>query len=156
MQQINMKIYSTRFGELEVNEKEIVKFEEGILGFEDIKKYIILNIEENNPLMLMQAVEEPALAFVIINPYEFRSEYSVELSEEDVKKLDIEKEEDVDIFAIVVIPHDNPSKMTANLQGPIIINRKKKVGKQVITNNSEYGIKHSILKEMEAKSGGAE
>lgn len=151
-----MKIYSTRFGEIEIDEKEIINFEEGILGFEEMTKYVILNIEENNPLLLMQSVEEPALAFVIINPYEFRSEYTIELSDEDIKKLQIEKEEDVDIFAIVVIPHDNPSKMTANLQGPVIINRKNKRGKQIITNNSNYGIKHNILKEMKEKSGGAE
>lgn len=150
-----MKIYSTRFGEIEIEEKDIINFEDGILGFEDIKKYVLLNIEENNPLMLMQSVEESALAFVIINPYEFRSEYCIELSDEDIKKLQIEKEEDIDVFAIVVIPHENPSKMTANLQGPIIINRNKKLGKQVITNNNNYGIKHNILKEMEEKSGGA-
>jgi flagellar assembly factor FliW len=153
---IIMKIYSTRFGEIEIDDKEIVNFEEGILGFEEMTKYVVLNIEENNPLMLMQSIEEPALAFVIINPYEFRSEYLIELSDDEVKKLKIEKEEDVDIFAIVVIPHENPSKMTANLQGPLIINRNKKIGKQIITNNSEYGIKHNILKEMEKKSGGAE
>lgn len=151
-----MKIFTTRFGEIEIEEKDIVEFEDGILGFEDYKKFTIFNIEENNPLMLMQSIEEPALAFVIISPYEFRNEYKVELSDEDVKKLKIAKEEDVDIFAIVVVPHDNPAKMTANLQGPVVINRKEKKGKQIITNNPDYNIKHYILKEMEEKAGGAE
>ena len=150
-----MKINSTRFGEIEISENDIIDFVEGILGFEEMKKYVILNIEENNPLMIMQSIEEPALAFILINPYEFRSEYQLELSDNEVKKLKIEKEEDVDLFAIVVVPHENPEKMTANLQGPIVINRNKKLGKQVINNNHQYGIKHCIIKEMEAMSGGA-
>ena len=151
-----MKIFTTRFGEIEIEEKDIIEFEYGIFGFEEYTKFTIFNIEENNPLMLMQSIDEPSLAFVIISPYEFRREYKVELSDEEVKKLKIEKEDDVDIFTIVVVPHDNPDKMTDNMQGPIVINRKERQGKQVITNNPNYHIKHYILKEMAEKSGGAE
>ncbi|BDU51079.1 flagellar assembly protein FliW [Haliovirga abyssi] len=143
-----MKISTTRFGEIEIEEAEIINFPEGILGFEDIKKYVIFNMEEGNPLKWLQAIEEPALAFVIIRPYEFMPKYALEISEKDTEDLKLTKPEDSEIFSIVVIP-DDPSKMTANLQGPIVINAKRKIAKQVISTNSRHKLKHYVLEEME-------
>ncbi len=142
-----MKIYTTRFGDIEVKEEEIIKFPEGLLGFEDKKEFVIFIMEEGSPLMWMQAVKEPALAFILIKPFEFRPDYSVDISDKDVEFLKIEKPQDVDLLSIVVVPND-PSKMTANLQGPIILNTKKNLAKQIISNNPKHKIKHFILDEM--------
>lgn len=143
-----MNISTTRFGEVEIEEKEIINFPEGILGFENIKNYVIFNMEEGNPLKWLQAIEEPALAFVMIRPYEFMPNYTLEISEKDTADLKLKKPEDSEIFSIVVVP-DDPSEMTSNLQGPIVINIKEKIAKQVISTNSKHKLKHRVLEEME-------
>lgn len=143
-----MKLFTTRFGELDINKEEIINFPEGLLGFEDMKKYIIFAMEEGNPLMWMQSTEEPSLAFIIIRPFEFNTAYSLEIADKDVEFLEIKAPDETDIFAIVVVPEE-PSNMTANLQGPLVINRKKNIAKQIISTNPKHKIKHYILKEME-------
>lgn len=143
-----MKVFTTRFGEMEINKDEIINFPEGILGFEEMTKYIIFIMEEGNPLLWMQSLEEPALAFVLIKPFEFNPKYALEISAKDEEFLKLEEPGDADIFAVVVVPED-PTMMTANLQGPIVINRKEKLARQVISTNPKHKIKHYILKEME-------
>ena len=147
-----MKINTARFGELEVNEKEIIHFKEGLFGFEDLKEYVIFQMEDDNPLVWMQAIEDGDLAFILIRPFEFRPTYSLKLSDKDVEDIELESPDDSDIFAIVVLPEDS-SKMTANLQGPIVINRVKKLGKQVISTNPKHKLKHYILQEMQENLG---
>lgn len=149
-----MKLKTTRFGEIDISEEEILNFPEGILGFEEVRKYVLIPMEEGNPLMWMQSVDEPSLAFVVISPFEFRPNYSINLSDKDVQFLDLKEPQDAEIFAIVVIPEDS-SRMTANLQGPIVINKSEKVGKQIISGNPKHKIRHYILDEMrELAKGG--
>lgn len=143
-----MKVATTRFGEIDVNKNDIIEFPEGILGFEEIKDYVIFNMEEGNPLMWMQAINEADLAFIVIRPFEFNPKYSLDLGDKDAEFLNLEQPEDSDILAIVVVPEDT-SKMTANLQGPVVINTVKKIGKQVISTNSKHKLKHYILEEMQ-------
>ena len=147
-----MKLNTSRFGEIDVNEEEIITFSDGLFGFEDRKKYIICQMEEDNPLMWMQSIEEGSLAFIIIRPFEFNPNYSLQLSDNDVEELGLTSPDDSDIFGIVVVPED-PSKMTANLQGPIVINRILKKGKQVISTSPKHKLKHFILDEMKANLG---
>ncbi len=150
-----MNILTTRFGKIEIDEKEIIKFPEGILGFEEIKEYVVFEMEDGSPLMWLQAVSEPSLAFIVIRPFEFKPDYSLDISDKDTEILKLAQPEDSDIFAIVVIPED-PSKMTANLQGPVVINTKEKIGKQVISTNPRHKIKHYILEEMNSINEGRE
>jgi flagellar assembly factor FliW len=143
-----MKVNTSRFGELEVAENEILTFTEGIFGFEADKEFFVFSTEDDNPLMWMQSINDPNLAFVIIRPFEFNPNYSLNLADKDVKDIDLESPDDSDIFAIVVVP-DDPAKMTANLQGPIVVNTKKNIGKQVISTNPRHKLKHYILEEMQ-------
>ena len=147
-----MKLNTSRFGEIDITEEEIITFSEGLFGFEEYKKYVIFQMEEGNPLMWMQSIEEGSLAFIIIRPFEFNPKYSLQLSDVDVEDLGLTSPDDSDIFAIVVVPED-PSKMTANLQGPIVINRILKKGKQVISTSPKHKLKHFILDEMKVNFG---
>lgn len=143
-----MKIMTTKFGEIDIDENAIIEFSEGILGFEEINEYVIIDMEEGNPLKWLQAIKEPALTFIIISPFEFRPSYTINISDKDTEGLKLEKPEDSELFSIVVVPQD-PSKMTANLQGPLVINTKEKLGRQVISTNPRHKIKHYILEEMQ-------
>lgn len=145
---ILLKAKTSRFGELEVPERDIIFFKEGLLGFPDSRKFVILNDPTIEPMRWLQSLEEQSLAFVIIDPLRFRSEYGVDLSESEVEALELTAPEEAMLYTIVVIPRDQPEKMTANLQGPIVINALKRIAKQVISSDQSHRTKHYILEEM--------
>jgi flagellar assembly factor FliW len=149
-----MKIWTRNFGELEISEDRIIYFPQGIIAFDRVKKFVLVEDKDKDlPFCWLQAVEEPDLAFVLINPFYFKKDYEFDLPEETVKELEIEKEEDVLVFALVVIP-DDVSKMSANLLAPLIINHRKKKGKQVILDDNRYKTKHFIMEELKSSLRG--
>ena len=139
------------FGEIEVSEKQIIQFPDGIFGFDYVKKFVILDSQEDSPLKWMQAYSEPELSFVIIRPTDFMREYELVISQTDIESVEAKDVNELLVFAIVTIP-PNYKEMTANLQGPIIINTKKKLGRQVISLSDKYSVKHRILEEIEKAS----
>jgi flagellar assembly factor FliW len=144
---LGVLIRTKPFGEIEVDEKQIIDFPDGILGFDFIKKFVILDADENTPFKWMQAYSEPDLAFIIIQPEYFKTDYEPAISQGDIEAVEAKDAYSLILFTIVTIPSD-PSEMTANLQGPVIINPRKKIGKQVISLNEKYSVKHKILDEM--------
>lgn len=141
-----MKLSSQRFGELDIREDKIITFPEGLVGLPEFKKFVILDHEGNGPLNWLLSLDEPELAFVIIDPTTFLGEYKIELTKVDVEKLQLDDDTETAVFALVVIP-DNPQEMTANTKGPIVINVKKMIGRQVIQDSEKYYIKHRIFPE---------
>ena len=140
-----MKIQTTNFGEIEILEENIINFPSGLLAFEDQKDFTIVdNEDEENPFMWLQSLNNPDLAFVIINPFVFKSDYDFNISESTVEKLKIKSQKDLSIYTIVVIPEDI-KEMTANLSGPIIINNKERLGKQIIVDNNDYTTKYKLF-----------
>lgn len=142
-----MKLNTTNFGQIDIDEEKIIHFKEGILGFEVEKEFIMIyNEDEENPFQWLQSIKSPDLAFVIINPFTVFEDYEITISDAVQKKLNIEDEKDVAIYSIVVVPEDL-KKMTVNLAGPIIININKRLGKQVILDDSRYTTKHYVFKQ---------
>lgn len=142
-----MRIKTRNFGEISIVEDKIIFFQEGIPAFEDEKEFvIILNEDEENPFHYLQSVKNPDLSFVILNPFIAFSDYDILLPDTAINKLKIEKEEDVTIYSMVVVPEDM-TKMTINLLGPIVINTKEMLGKQVILDDERYNTKHLIFKQ---------
>ena len=153
---MKVKVDTKPFGEIEVDEGQIIDFPEGILGFDFIKKFVILDSDdEGSPFKWMQAYNEKGLAFVIIRPSDFMDRYDLVISQSDYETVKAESAEELIVLAIVTIP-DNPSDMTANLQGPIIINPVRRLGKQAISLNDRYTVRHRIIDEMKKnqKAGG--
>ena len=122
-----------------------------LLGFEYIKRYIIVTIEGQQPFKWLQAIDDPSVAFLMIDPLFFKSDYVVEVNPKDIKLLGTDSAEDVVIFVLVTIPKGQPDKMSANLQGPIAINKKTMCGVQLVLVDSGYTTKHSIFKEIEKR-----
>ncbi len=146
-----MIVESRYFGSLECAEDKIIAFEHGLIAFEHAKRYIMIeNQDPENPLWWLQAVDDPELAFVVINPFIFKTDYEFELSPEDVEELAIEKQEDVVVLVIAVVPED-VRNMTANLLAPVIFNARLKKGKQIVLQDKQYSTKHLILAELQKK-----
>jgi len=143
-----MEIITKKFGKIVIDKNKIILFPEGILGFEKFKKYILIEEQKESMFKWLQCIDNPDLTFLIIEPEIFKINYTLDISDKDVEFLKIEKPEDVEIFAIVNVP-ENPMKMTANLQGPIVINLRKKLAKQVISTDPTHKVKHYIIEEMQ-------
>lgn len=139
-----MIITSARLGQIDIDPAKILTFPDGIIGFPDLKRYIILPFVEDSPLQLLQAVDEPKLAFVIIDPLAFLGEYLLDLPPEDMNDLKATDAANLIVAVIVTIPED-PYKMTANLQGPLVFNPETHLAKQVVNNPGTYPTRHSIL-----------
>ncbi len=143
-----MKVSTKFFGELEVQDKDIINFAEGIPGFKELTKYALIH-DEGTDFSYLQSVDNKSVCFIIVPPALVVGNYDIEICEDTVEKLEIDKEEDVLLYAILTIP-DDLNKMTANLKAPIIINRKNGKGKQEILDDDRYEIKHKVIKEADA------
>lgn len=149
------KLKTKPYGEIEVDESQELIFPDGLFGFEKYQKFYLLENPES-PFLWLQSSDEPGLAFIMIQPKQFKTDYELKISGDDLKSIELETiDENMLDFAIVTIPSD-PSQMTANLQGPIIINVKKKIGRQAISLHDDYTVKCPILEEMKKTYGSNE
>lgn len=142
-----MRLDTTRFGVLEVKEDDLIEFPAGIPGFPDMRKYVLIENSEGRIFHIMQSVDDPALAFVLIDPALFVADYKAEVATDEVAELQIGPDDEAVVLAIVTVPRDNPAAMTANLQAPIVLNPRTRLGRQVVLADSPYGIRHPLLAE---------
>jgi flagellar assembly factor FliW len=139
-----MKIVTSRFGELEISEELIIRMTKPVLGFEQFRKYVIVETEDFEPFKWFQSIEDPNLAFVIVNPLIFFPDYAIEVNPKEIEELKVDSVNHVLTYAIVTIPSDY-TQMTADLQGPILINTETRLAKQLVLVNSHYCIRHKLL-----------
>ena len=148
-----MRIYTSRFGEIEVDEKKIVHFKNGIPAFEDEHEFIILPYDEESPYYFMQSVKSPDLAFLLTIPFLFFNDYTFEIDEESVKELGITNADQLFYYTMVTIPNGSIRYMTANLVAPIVLNGGNMQAKQVVLEKSNYTTKHRLFPESAKKEG---
>ena len=139
-----MKITTDKFGEIEYEESAVISFTDGILGFPDSKRYILLNADEDSPFKWLQSVDEAETAFLLIDPTIFRPDYEAKLDANTTADLSITSKDDYVVFVIVVVNAD-PTMSTANLLGPIILNIKNQSASQIVLNNLEYSTRHPLV-----------
>ncbi|MFZ5986029.1 MAG: flagellar assembly protein FliW [Bacillota bacterium] len=143
-----MLLNTKHFGEIEIEKDKILTFKDGIPGFEQVKKFVVLySGDDTSPFRWLQGVDNGDLAFAVIDPFMVVRDYDIELPREAVDSLKIEKLEDVMVLSIVVVPEDI-SKISMNLKGPVIINTKNNRGMQVVLDTDRYSVRHYILEEL--------
>ncbi|MCV9884677.1 flagellar assembly protein FliW [Metabacillus halosaccharovorans] len=141
-----MNIQTKYHGEIQVNQEDIITFEQGIPGFPHENNFILLPLDQESPFIIMQSQTTPELGFVVVNPFLFFQEYEFNLLENDKEVLKINAQEDIQILSILTVKEPF-SESTANLQAPVIINHKEKLAKQIILNNTTYTTRHRIIQE---------
>ncbi|MBW1739635.1 MAG: flagellar assembly protein FliW [Deltaproteobacteria bacterium] len=144
-----MKIETTRFGIIEILEEKIITMPHGILGFRDKKRFCIIQHKEDSPFYWYQCLDDPALAFVITNPWLFKPDYRVDPTPA-IDAMGWEGEPDklpLECYVIVTIPRGLPEKMTANLIGPIVLNTEKREAVQIVLLNDAYSHKYPLAKQ---------
>ena len=147
-----MKIATKYSGEVEINSKNIITFEQGIPSFEEEKKFVLLPFSDApSPYYILQSINTAGLAFIVMTPFPFFQDYEVKLADSVVEQLEIEKEEDVAIFVILTL-RDKLENSAANLRGPLVINSAKQLGKQIVLNESTYETKHPLVTQVASGS----
>ena len=139
-----MLINTSRFGEIEVQDDQIITMPSGLIGFSEDRRFVIREDEAAKPFLWLQSVDNDALAFVMIEPHFSFSSYELELTKETLKKLKAEKTEDLSVFVLVTMAK-SMEDVTVNLQGPLLFNPEKKLGLQFIIPDGKYSTRHSLF-----------
>jgi flagellar assembly factor FliW len=142
-----MKYITTRWGEIDIKETEVLNFPKGILGFSQLTRYGILERKEFAPFKWIQSLEDPNVAFVILDPVQLFPNFKLEINEKELEELNYTNSRDLMVYVIVNIPHD-VSLSSADLLGPLVINQKNRLGKQAVMPESPYTTKHYLLDEL--------
>ncbi|MCL2472964.1 MAG: flagellar assembly protein FliW [Treponema sp.] len=145
-----MKVATKAYGLIDIHEGQRISFPQGLLGFESFKDYALLDAERQ-PFYWLQSLDVEQVAFVLINPFLFRPDYEMNIDNEDLLPIGITDPGKALIFSIVTILTDGP--MTANLQGPLVINRDNRLGIQAVLTDSRWKTKHDIIAELSAMKG---
>ncbi|MBI5682833.1 MAG: flagellar assembly protein FliW [Deltaproteobacteria bacterium] len=141
---INFK--SVVFGDIGVEADKIITFSCGLLGFPDMKRFIVMEYEKDIPFMCLQAVDEPCIAFIVIDPVLANKDYHIAVKEKEVAALGEPDSENLIVFVIVSISKDTPSKATANLRAPLIVNLSSRTGRQIVLDDEDLSIKYPLFK----------
>lgn len=145
-----MIIQTTRFGQVVIEEKDQVIFSEGLLGFTDLKTFVLLEDPSDDIFAWLQSCEEPAIAFPVLEPELFATDYVAQLTRSDLQALESQNGDVFRTFCVVTIP-DDPTMMTANLKAPIIVNLRNRQGRQCVLQDNNLAIREPIFQKLQTK-----
>ena len=132
---MKVNLNTRQFGELEFDESIVYHFPYGLLGFEELHKFIVINNKDIEPLRWLLSVEDPDIGFPIVEIARIAPELNKELSAGELKSFTT--------FVVVTLNRD-PEPMTVNLRAPVLLNNAAKTGKQVVLNSDKYSTRHEI------------
>jgi len=138
-----MLIDSLRLGQINVPDEKIITMAKPVLGFELLKKFALIDVEETHPFLWLQSLDDSAVSFLVVNPKLFVSDYKIEVNSKELFELKIKEVTDVETYVVVTIQNE-PHEMSLNLQGPILINNANNLGKQLVLVNSNYEVRYKV------------
>lgn len=143
-----MVIKTRFFGELEVDENKVITFEDGIPGFENLRKFLFMtDVDEHSPFCWLQSIEDLDIVFTLFDIYTIKQDYNPMVPKEMISEIGSFENEDLLIYTIANIPKDI-KKISVNLKAPIVINMNNNKAKQIISTNEEYAIKTYIYDQL--------
>ena len=142
-----MEIQTKYLGTIEVEDKQIIRFPQGLPAFEDQQQFVFLPFDEDGTFFYMQSLQNEQLCLIVCNPFQFFPDYQIDLGEQECKLLEVNGPDDVALMAILTIPEDF-RHTTANLLAPVVVNTRTNLGLQFIPTDSDYTTKESIFPEI--------
>jgi len=144
-----MNLFTKHFGDIEIDENDILDFSDGLPGFPDDRQFLLIANEE--PFCWLQSVSDGDNAFILVDAFKVMPDYDPQVDEAEFESLGGYNEDDFLLLNIVVLP-ENVKDMTVNLLAPVVINTAAKKGKQVVAKNEGYGVKHYVFRDREDAS----
>ena len=146
-----LTLNTKKFGEINVDKNFVFEFVSPIIGFEDLKKYAIIDIKPDSPFKWLQSIEDMELAFPITLCSYFEIDYQFDIPDEEAQKIDIQNADDVFVFNIVNIPNSNPQGATVNMVAPIILNLANKKAMQTILKDTNFEVRYKLYKQADTE-----
>ena len=138
-----MKIKTTRFGEIEVPEGETLTFPEGLVGLPNLKAFAVVPHPGGGPFRWLQSIEEPALAWILTDPAIFFPDYKVKVRAEDLASIGLADLAGA-LVLVIVAPSPATKEITANLQGPLVLNLGARLAKQMVLSEAGLSTRHAL------------
>jgi flagellar assembly factor FliW len=135
-----MEVRTTRFGSIQVNADDLIRFPEGLPGFADCRDWVLLADGKNAALAWLQSVERPDVAFAVVSPRRFVAGYRLHVARQELEPLQLNDLRSARVLAIV---GRNSRSITLNLKAPVILNLERGLGRQVIA-NGEWSVQHEL------------
>ena len=148
-----MRIENTKLGDIEIDDARIVTLPEGILGFSDAHRYVVLDIRKGSSLKWLLSVDRPELALVVTDPYTWVPGYRMPLSDSDAVALAFREGDELSVMAIVTVRGRRREDTTLNLRAPIAVNLRTLLGKQVVLPEDRWGIQVPLPVKSPSPSG---
>lgn len=145
-----MQIQTSRFGAVEITTEDLIQFPEGILGFNELRQFVLLDDPSDEIFAWLQSCEEADVAFPLLEPELFAPSYVVQLAKHDLEVLGLQSQQGVRCFAIITIPQD-PTQMTANLKAPIVINVDQRLARQCVLQDNQLAIREPIFTRLQQR-----
>lgn len=143
-----VQIASSRFGPLQAVDHEVVAIDGGLLGFPDASSFLRVPVADAEGWLWLQSISDPELAFLAITAFRFFPDYDIELEDADAEVLGLDDAADAEVLALVTVRHDDDdgaiSAVTANLLGPLVINARTNVGRQVVIADHHYSTREPL------------
>ena len=127
---------------------KVITFPQGLIGFEGFKNYLLLKLKEYEPFTWLLSLEEKQLKFPLLEPKSFYPNYQPEITKEDLRSLGVKGVKDLKVYCLVTLGN---GKATANLKGPILVNPKKRLAKQVVLTKSSYPLRYPLMEPISEK-----
>lgn len=139
-----MNIKTRNYGDIFINEDDIVMFTEGMYGFEEYKKYVILKDSPEDDIMYLQSIDNTDLSFVLIDSFAIKNDYEPSVEDDDLKALEVQDISELKFLLVAIITKEIQDSVV-NLKSPIAINPGLRIAKQVILENLEYPLRYPVF-----------
>ena len=138
-----MKLATTRFGDVEIEKDRVISFPSGLLGFSSFTKFVLLQPDEQGVFFWLQSVETPDLAFVVTDPAMWVADYRANIRKEQMQEMGLDEIETAQVFVIV---NKRDAVLSANLQGPLVINVEKCLAMQLVLADKRWSTRHELIR----------
>lgn len=145
-----MHVQTTRFGDVEYTPEDVLEFKEGLLGFLQLRKFVILDDPNDEIFAWLQSCESPDIAFPVLEPEIFASEMPITIPKPEYESLGLKSSDGTKLFCIITIPAD-PTQMTANMKAPILINTKARIARQCVLQDNSLAIREPVFARLQQK-----
>lgn len=145
-----MVIQTSRFGPVMFENDDVLNFPEGLLGFSDLRQFVLVDDPTDEIFIWLQSCETPEIAFPVLEPELFAHTYKVNLTKTDAENLKLLPNEKTKYLCIITIP-DDPTQMSANMKAPIVINMDKKVCRQCVLQDNSLAIREPIFAKLQQR-----
>ncbi len=129
---MNMHVTTTRFGTVPIQENDILAFDQGLIGMESCRRWVLLADAGNSALAWLQSLDRPEVALAVVSPRRFVADYQVRVSSRDLAPLGSQSAKKLQVLAIL---NRHEESLTLNLKAPIVVNLETQRGRQIVAKN---------------------